>query len=390
LLEHKELVGIAGEIKQINLSELDFIYIICYNDILICNIFTIFMEQRKTLTKEQALYCAGIFNDYFCKFDRIDQYMRDQKLSQLNATVSASLPGMGPETEIFDNFDMSPEEMNFEIDIIANDRFDTLLNMISSHTNMSSVPGKNLKLAIRETNTNKFVGFIRLASPVINMKPRNQLLGNVPELTTFNKTTIMGFVIVPSQPFGFNYLGGKLLAAICCTHEVRKMMNDKYNMNLVLFETTSLYGNSKSSSQYDGMKPFLRYRGLTDSDFIPLIHGKPYHDLVNFVENKVGKLVKDDASSKKLKLTTAIISLVKRSLNDLDLEKFNTTISNAKKLTERKRYYTSGFGIKNYVDIVNNKTIEIIKDENYDKHYLNNIIEWWKKKATSRYNNLKK
>ena len=35
-----------------------------------------------------------------------------------------------------------------------------------------------------------------------------------------------------------------------------------------MFETTSLYGNSKSASQYDGMKPMLRYKGLTDSDFI--------------------------------------------------------------------------------------------------------------------------
>jgi len=160
-------------------------------------------------------------------------------------------------------------------------------------------------------------------------------------------------------------------------------------MNLSLFETTSLYGNSKSSSQYDGMKPFLRYRGLTDSDFIPLIHGKPYHNLADFVENNVGKLVKDDASSKKLKLTTAIIGLVKRSLDGNDLEKFNTTINNAKKLTERKRYYTCNYGIKNYIDIVNGKTNEIVKDENYDKHNLNNIIDWWKKKATNRYVNLK-
>ena len=45
--------------------------------------FIMEMEQRKTLTKEQALYCANIFNDYFSQFDRIDQYMRDQKLSQL-------------------------------------------------------------------------------------------------------------------------------------------------------------------------------------------------------------------------------------------------------------------------------------------------------------------
>ena len=39
-----------------------------------------------------------------------------------------------------------------------------------------------------------------------------------------------------------------------------------------MFETTSLYGSSKSSSQYDGMKPFLRYKGNTDSDFAPLIN----------------------------------------------------------------------------------------------------------------------
>ena len=119
---------------------------------------------------------------------------------------------------------------------------------------------KNLKIGVKEKNTNKWVGFIRCALPVINMKPRNVLLGNVPELATFNKTSIMGFVIVPSQPFGYNYLGGKLLAAICCSHKIREMLNDKYDMNLCLFETTSLYGNSKSSSQYDGMKPYLRYR----------------------------------------------------------------------------------------------------------------------------------
>ena len=295
--------------------------------------------MMKTLNKEQALYCANIFNDYFSQFDRIDQYMRDQKLSQLETNNSAgTLFDDGPEEDLF-NSDISPEEMNFEIKEITNERFDKLLNMVSSHTNMSNVPGKNLKIVVMETNTQKIVGFIRLSSPVINMKPRNEMLGQVPDLKSFNKTSIMGFVIVPVQPFGFNYLGGKLLAAVCCSHEVRQKMNVKYDMNMALFETTSLYGNSKSSSQYDGMKPFLRYKGLTDSDFIPLIHGKPYHDLAKFVENNIGKLVKDDASSKKLKLTTAIIGLVKRSLDGTDLENFNTTISNAKKLTERKRYY---------------------------------------------------
>ena len=344
--------------------------------------------KMKTLNQEQALYCAGIFNDYFEKFSRIDEYMRDQKLSQIEH-VPTALPGMGLEGSIFSNFDMSPKDMDFEILEPDNETYDTLLNMTSSHTNMSSVPGKNLKIAVREKNSGQWVGFIRCGSPVINMKPRNELLTHVPELTSFNKTSIMGCVIVPTQHFGYNYLGGKLLAAICCSHTVREKLNAKYGMNLCLFETTSLYGNSKSSSQYDGMKPYLRYKGLTDSDFIPLIHGKPFHDLATFVENNVGKLIKDDASSRKLKLTTAIIGLVKRSLDKSNLERFNTTISNAKKLTERKRYYVSDYGIKNYLDIVKGNTSDIIKGDNWDKFHINNIIDWWKKKAENRYNKLK-
>ena len=342
----------------------------------------------KTLNTEQAIYCANIFNNYFGQFNSITQYMRDQKLAQIS-NVPTPLPGMGFDEDIFSDFSMSPNDMDLEILEPNNTTWDTLINMISSHTNMTSIPGKHLKLAVKEKNTGKWVGFIRCGSPVINMKPRNEMLGNVPELSTFNKTAIMGFVIVPSQPFGYNYLGGKLLAGICCSHWVREKLNKKYGMNLSLFETTSLYGNSKSSSQYDGMKPFLKYKGLTDSNFIPLIHGKPYHDMVEYVIDKVGPLIKDDASSRKLKTTNAIIGLINRSLTGVELSKFKDTIINAKKLTEKKRYYASNYGIENYIDIVNGKTDKIIKSESYDKFELNNIIDWWKKKATTRYENLK-
>ena len=344
--------------------------------------------MTKTLDREEALHCANVFNNYFGQFERIDQYMRDQKMAQIE-TIPAPLPGMGLDSDMFDDFDMSPEVMDLEVVELDNHTWDTSINLISSHSNMVSIPGKALKLAVKEMNTGKFVGFMRFGSPVINCKPRNDMLGNVPELTTFNKTTIMGFVIVPTQPFGFNYLGGKLLAALCCSHEVREKLNKKYDMNLVMFETTSLYGNSKSASQYDGMKPMLRYKGLTDSDFIPMIHGKPFKDLQNYVESRTGHLVPENASSRKLKLTNAIIGLVKRTLDGDDLKKFNTTITNAKLLTERKRYYVSNYGIENYIDIVNGKTDKIVKAQNYDRFYDNELIEWWRKLATKRYNKLK-
>ena len=344
----------------------------------------------KTLDKEQAVHCAKIFKDYFGNFSRIDDYMRDQKIASIQS-IPAGLPGMTLEEDLFSDFTMSPENMKLQVQEIDNTTWDTCINMISSHSNMVSIPGKNLRLAVKEMTTNKFVGFIRLASPVINMKPRNEMLGNTPDLSHFNKTAIMGFVIVPSQPFGYNYLGGKLLAAICCSHYVRELLNKKYDMNLCLFETTSLYGNSKSSSQYDGMKPFVRYKGLTDSDFIPMLHGKPFEQLKDYVESIVGDLVKEDASSKKLKLTNAIIGLIKRSLKNhsVELEDFNKVIHNAKDLTEQKRYYISHYGIKNYIDIVNGKTNTIIKDDTYDKFELTNIIEWWRRKASVRYETLK-
>ena len=341
----------------------------------------------KTLDRNEALHCAKVFNDYFGQFNRIDQYMRDQKMAQID-TIPTPLPGMGLDSDMFNDFSMSPEDMELEVVELGNHTWDTCINLISSHSNMVSVPGKTLKLAVKEKNTGKYVGFMRFGSPVINCKPRNILLGNIPDLPSFNKTAIMGFVIVPTQPFGFNYLGGKLLAALCCSHEVRAMLNKKYDMNLVMFETTSLYGNSKQSSQYDGMKPMLRYKGLTDSDFIPMIHGKPYHDLVKFVEDRVGNIVKEDASSRKLKMTNAIIGLIKRSIEGDELDKFKNTIINAKKLTEQKRYYISNYGIENYIDIVNGKTDDIIKAQNYDRFYDNELIEWWRKMATKRFNKL--
>ena len=342
----------------------------------------------KTLDRNEALHCAKVFNDYFGQFNRIDQYMRDQKMAQID-TIPTPLPGMGLDSDMFNDFSMSPEDMELEVVELGNHTWDTCINLISSHSNMVSVPGKTLKLAVKEKNTGKYVGFMRFGSPVINCKPRNILLGNIPDLPVFNKTSIMGFVIVPTQPFGFNYLGGKLLASICCSHWVREKLNKKYDMNLVMFETTSLYGNSKQASQYDGMKPMLRYKGLTDSDFIPMIHGKPYHDLVKFVENRVGHIVKEDASSRKLKMTNAIIGLIKRSIEGDELDKFKNTIINAKKLTEQKRYYISNYGIENYIDIVNGKTDQIKRAENYDRYNVDKLVKWWKKIATKRFNNLK-
>lgn len=346
------------------------------------------------LTVDQALHCANSISNYFDKFETVEDYMRDQKLNALSKR-SVVLPGFGPEEDLFSDFLMHPNDMDLEVVDMEAERWNSYLEVISSHNNLDN-PGRNLRFAVLEKNTKKWIGFIRLGSPTLMMKPRNDFLGQVVTGTqettkSFNHTTIMGFVIVPAQPFGFNYLGGKLLAAICCSHEIREIVNKKYDMNTCLFETTSLYGSSKTASQYDGMKPYLRFKGLTQSNFLPMMNGKPYEDLISYVEKiNGGPIIDDSASNRKLRLLTTIIGMTKTGLkNSENYDSFLKTIENAKNLIEQKRYYISNYGFLNFADVVTGKTDKLIPDkENYDKFHLENVIDWWKKKATNRYETL--
>ena len=178
--------------------------------------------QTSTATK-----AANIIIDFFSNIDRIDDYFRLRKIERVK-NLPPSIPGFGLEDEIFQDYDMPPNDMDIEVTQIDNQTFDALLEKTASFS-PDNAPGKQLKLVIKEKKTNTVLGFIKLGSPLINSKPRNNYLGDMPELKTFNKRAIMGFIIVPVQPFGFNYLGGKLLALICCSHKVREMLVEKYN-----------------------------------------------------------------------------------------------------------------------------------------------------------------
>ena len=68
--------------------------------------------------------------------------------------------------------------------------------------------------------------------------------------------TAIGSTIVPLQPLGYNYMGGKLLALMCLSDTVQADWKRQYGDILAGVTTTSLYGNTKSGglSQYDGLE----------------------------------------------------------------------------------------------------------------------------------------
>ena len=66
------------------------------------------------LNDEDAVYAANIFIDFFSDLNRVDEYLRNVKIERMSE-YGSSLPGMGPEDEMFQDFSISPENMNFKI-----------------------------------------------------------------------------------------------------------------------------------------------------------------------------------------------------------------------------------------------------------------------------------
>ena len=347
------------------------------------------------ISQHDAMWAADEFIKYFGNYTDTESYLRSVK----KAVIGGSGYLDDPKNDFF-NEDIHPEDMNFDVRLVGNrfpegiqqEYYKNLLRLVSSHNNEDSIPGRELRMMVHEKTSNKVVGFIRLQSPLINSKPRNEWLGKAPNLTIFNRHTVMGFAIVPSQPFGYNYLGGKLLALICVSHYVRKILNEVFQKDIALFETTSLYGSSSSASQYDGLKPFMRFKGLTDSKFAPTLHADAFHTLHDrFKYLNDGKPLTDNkASSKKLKRQTKMISIIRNSLEDKKkLKQFNDVIEKAFSLTEKKRFYISDFGYGNVREVINGEQSKLVKGQNWDKFEFDNIIAWWKKKAGKRYEKLK-
>ena len=327
------------------------------------------------LCESDAVYAANKFINYYTQFNRIDDYLRFVKKDRIKGRVGSIF---GADTEFFDAFDMHPNDMNFEIKVVDTDPktssrynqwlYSETLNLTASNPIEEAIPGRTHKWIVMETNTDKVIGVVRFGSPTINSKPRNDYFGKVLPLSDINAHFVMGFNIVPTQPFGFNYLGGKLLALLACSRELKDQFDEKYGTDLKYFETTSLYGTTKGVSMYDGLKPFLRHIGDTESNFLPLFHDDEFRDFFWWFNDRNGgeRLVPADKSSKKLKIQQKMIAIIRKSLKDEDkLNQFNDCIDHAKSLTEKKRYYFGKF-----------------------EHTTEEAITWWKKKATKRYEKL--
>jgi len=141
------------------------------------------------------------------------------------------------------------------------ERWNAARTFISTMKNNSNI-GRNLNFFAQDKKTGKYLGVVCISSDFLDLTPRDNVIGWEREKKTqggmINYTAI-GSTIVPFQPLGYNYVGGKLLALLCLSDTVQDLWKKQYGDTLVGVTTTSLYGKTKANglSQYDNLDHWL-------------------------------------------------------------------------------------------------------------------------------------
>jgi hypothetical protein len=346
------------------------------------------------LTHEEVMSMVETLNGFYSKVPTIQDYFLERKKEKI---VNIDVEHWSK--QLFNDHTLEPKDMDIVVEVVDQNTLNNLAQITISLPLESQI-GRQVALGVKEGKSGKYLGFIKIASPVLSIKPRNDFFGETLRATHVNKHMVNGAIIVPTQPFGFNCLGGKLLALICTSHLVLDLFNSKYGdkMNLCFLETTSLYGNIKSSSQYDGLEPYIKYNGMTESDLFLFPSDEIYMKLRNYLRPIYGKeewngmLVDPVPSAPKMREYTKIIQIIKTHLKELDPEeytKFNEFVKCCMKTKTKKRYYYTNFGYSNIKEhVLSDGEIQLEKKENFHKHSLDNLIEVWRKKSQKRWEKL--
>jgi hypothetical protein len=256
-------------------------------------------------------------------------------------------------------------------------------------------PGRNVKINVKDRITGKLLGQISLASDVTSMAVRDNYIGWTKDDKfkhgKLNYTTIAS-TIVCTQPLGFNFLGGKLIAMMTTVPEVRAHWKKMYGQTLIAVGTTSLYG---IHSQYNGI-PLFKTLGETKGK----INIKPddayYEPFHQWLKDKHSDWYNDAITNERIR-NGANMGLGEGASGPVSGIKQKILTKILKECGIKTSEYNHGFSRGVYMammyengnDFLCGKISEdelILKDK-FTKG-VDYIEDWWKRKAISRYKKL--
>ena len=114
----------------------------------------------------------------------------------------------------------------------------TILRIFGHTMTFDQTPGRFIKFLVTDGNIDnpKYIGCISVSSDVIAITDRDNYLGWSADNKMKDKRlshSAIGSCIMSTQPIGYNFLGGKLVAAMITTSTVRDIWEKLYNQTLV-------------------------------------------------------------------------------------------------------------------------------------------------------------
>lgn len=251
----------------------------------------------------------------------------------------------------------------------------------------AQTPGRFIKLLIADGNVDepRYLGVVSISSDVIAITDRDNYIGWTSENRLDNKKlahSAIGSCIMSTQPFGYNFLGGKLIAALVTCSKTRELWKQLYNQTLVGITTTSLYG---SYSMYNSLKWWHKCGSSAGKMMI-----KPddsvyevWHQWLK--DNKSQEY--NEAMTQKEGVSGPVTGAKNRVISMI-FQQLGIKTTDYQHGYERGVYYSCFY--ENTKEFLQNKIGEDqLKMKELFKKDINGIMEWWKPKAIERYKKLK-
>jgi hypothetical protein len=254
-------------------------------------------------------------------------------------------------------------------------------------------PGRNVKINVKDRVSGKLLGQISLASDVTAMGVRDNFIGWTKDNKfvdgKLNNTTIAS-TIVCTQPLGYNFLGGKLIAMMTTTPEVRAYWKEKYKNVLIAVGTTSLYG---IHSQYNGI-PLFKTLGESAGKISLKPDDKFYDPWHQWIKENRAQWYKDNISDERARNGANMgyeangpVSGIKQKILSAIFKECGIKATEYHHGFKRGVYMAMMY--ENGCEFLRNEITEdqlILKDKfKQGTEYIN---KWWKKHAISRYTKL--
>jgi len=371
-----------------------------------------FQRYKSILDPADTLFAANFLLGYFGSVDDAPHLMRLQKIEDLKRKGlwedSDSFNSVFKTSEVID-----PTNPDFGINVYAvgaavdgrkqKPPHEKLLELTTTHT-VSGGWGcynfvvtltrkhKTAKLVKDQVPNDEFIlGFIQFDSGVLNNRAIQSYL-DIPNLNPdfVNQHLVCGKGIVPTQPFGTLLRGGKLIALVATSNELRDFYNHNFKepRRLSVFYTTSLYGSSKQSSQYDQLDRYIKFIGETSGTFPLRIKDPQKAQLINWMDDRgISRSEFTFSGSNKADRSHEAITkfvrhcLKKHSYKDKNINKVykkfeSEMLSWRSGKTEKKRTYISVWGFDSWEDNIINPEYETKEEYN-----LAAIFTYWKTKV---------